>query len=117
MDQGSNLNLRVFRRNNKGLILLWSGSQLDTRHKNVNAYLVDSDGVERPLITTKFVPDNPEKFNNDVEGLVISHSQNSLDPSKTYNIRMIFGCSDESFTMASSLTGTRGGVGPDGTGP
>jgi hypothetical protein len=97
MDQGSNLNLRVFRRNNKGLILLWNGSHVEQRYKNVHAYLVGSDGVERPL--SRFVPDNPEKFNGDVEGLVIAHLQNSMDPVKSYDIRLIFGGKDDSFVM------------------
>ena len=99
MDQGSNLNLRVFRRNNKGLILLWNGAHVEQRFRNVKAYLVGSDDVERPLVTTKFVPDNPEKFSEDVDGLVIAHLANSLDPVKSYNIRLIFGTADDSFTI------------------
>ena len=99
MDQGSNLNLRVFRRNNKGLILLWNGSHVEQRYRNVRAYLVGSDEVERPLVTSKFVPDNPEKFNEDVAGLVIAHLANSMDPVKSYNIRLIFGTAEDSFTL------------------
>jgi hypothetical protein len=85
-------NLRVFRRNAKNIIIIWNNAQMEEKyHRCAGVFLVGDDGVERPLISNKFVPDNPEKFSNDVDGMIVSHSSNSLDPSKIYNIRVMFG--------------------------
>jgi len=91
-----NINLRVFRRNNKNIIILWNNGLLEEKYlKNINVYLVGSDGVESPLSFDRFIPDDPSKFSKDIDGVIISHSVNNLKIEKVYNIRIIFGNKDD----------------------
>ena len=91
-----NINLRVFRRNNKNIIILWNNYNLEERYlKSITAYLVGSDEIETPLAFDRFVPDDPSKFSKDIDGIVIPHSINSLQVEKIYNIRIMFGKGDD----------------------
>jgi hypothetical protein len=97
-----NLNFRVFRRNGKNLILLWSQSQLtDEQREEISAHVVDPDGMGegRELKFSKFVPDNPEKFAPDVGGIVIAHSVNGLNPSESCTVRVVIGMGEDSIEM------------------
>jgi hypothetical protein len=91
-----NCNLRIFRRNAKNLIFLWNAGSLPDAAKDVvSAFLVDEDGNEGPLKFSKFVPDNPSKFQGDVDGIVIAHDQNKMDAESAYTVRIIIGDGDE----------------------
>jgi hypothetical protein len=101
-----NLNFRVFRRNGKNLILLWSQSQLtDEQREEISARVVDPNGLGdgRELKFSKFVPDNPEKFAPDVGGIVIAHSTNGLNPSEPYTVLVVIGAGDESIEMVKDV--------------
>jgi hypothetical protein len=89
----SNINFRVFRRNNKNLILLWSSNMLSEDQKNsIKAFLTGEEGQpDRELLWKKFVPDNPEKFAADVDGMVVAHSSNGMDPAQACKIKVVFG--------------------------
>lgn len=91
-----NINFRIFRRNNKNLILLWNSEALTPKQKdNLVVLEMGESETERPLSYKRFVPDNPEKFADDVDGVVISHAQNSLDPVKSCVVKLVFGHLDD----------------------
>jgi hypothetical protein len=99
----SNCNLRIFRRNNKNTILLWDAKQLpDDSRSSVVAFIVDNDS-DAPVIFSKFVPDNPDKFAVGVDGMVISHAANKIDPSKPCTIKVLFGEGDDSFEITKTV--------------
>lgn len=97
------LNFRVFRRNAKNLILLWSSGHLTEDQKSiVTAFLVDPlDGMSdgRELKWSKFVPDNPEKFTQDVCGIVIQHSTNAIDSAKSCAIKVMLGHGEDAIEL------------------
>lgn len=100
----ASIGLRIFRRNSKGIILLFNKAILPDKCKDsVCAFLVDVDGNEGPLTFTPFIPDAPEKFAAGVSGIVINHIQNKIDPSKPCTIKLIFGEDDESFEVVKSI--------------
>ena len=83
--------IRVFRRNLMKLIIVWERSQLDPAFVDpVIASIVDAEGKETLLTYSKFVPDNPEKFTRDIDGVVISQPRNKLDPNVGYKVKMAF---------------------------
>ena len=86
-----NLNLRVFRRNPKNIIIVWNPAGLEipsTKPAVVSAI----DGNQEVLLAwSKFIPDAPEKFPRGTEGVIISHVNNSLDPNRAYKIKLSFG--------------------------
>jgi len=84
------LNLRVFRRNAKNLIFLWSPTGLPGNQK-VSAFIVEEGKADKPLQFGKFVPEQPEKFSKDVDGIVISHQENGMDAGRQYSIKLSFG--------------------------
>lgn len=99
----SNINFRVFRRNTKNLILLWSAASLpDDSRPSVAAFIIDGDS-DRPLSFSKFVPDNIEKFSGDVDGIVISHASNKIDPTKSCTVKVLFGEGDDSFEVTKTV--------------
>ena len=86
-----NLNLRVFRRNVKNLIVLWSSRNLtDDQRENTRVYAVEANAY-RELTWRPFVPDNPDKFAPDVVGVVIGHSGNKLDSAEPCTVRFMLG--------------------------
>jgi hypothetical protein len=96
-----NLNFRVFRRNGKNLILLWSQSQLSDEQKtNISAFIVDDGSMAegKELVWSNFKPDNPEKFAQDVGGIVIPHT-----PARPCTIRVVIGYGDESLEMVKEV--------------
>lgn len=94
----SNINFRVFRRNNKNLILLWNNGTLpDTCRETVSAFIDREEGG--PLKFSRFVPESPDKFAKDVDGIVIPHSGNDMDPSKGYEIHVVFGEGDDAMEV------------------
>ena len=68
----------------------------DDCREALSAFLVDEQGNEGPLTFSKFVPDSPEKFSGDVDGIVISHAQNKMDPAKPYTIKVVLGEGEDS---------------------
>ena len=91
----SDISCRVFRRNNKNIIILWNTAQLDVSFiKPVVASVVDLEGKENLLVYSKFTPDSPEKFPKDIDGIVISHNNNNLDPNLGYKIKLAFSNGD-----------------------
>ena len=52
--------------------------------------LVDAEGKETLLAYSKFKPDSPEKFPRGIDGIVISHINNNLDPNSAYKIKLSF---------------------------
>ena len=99
----SNINFRVFRRNNKNLILLWNAASLpDDGRTSIAAFLVDGES-EGPVTFAKFVPENIEKFAKDVDGIVIPHGPNKIDPSKACTIKVLFGEGDDSFEVTKTV--------------
>lgn len=99
-----NINFRVFRRNNKNLILLWNNAQLsDDQKVSLFAYAVDGLSDDRQLEWSKFVPDNPEKFAPDVDGIVIPHIQNKLNPMEKCTVKVVFGTGEESLEMVKDV--------------
>ena len=99
----SNINFRVFRRNNKNLILLWNSASLaDEDRFSVAAFLMDGMD-EGPLTFAKFKPENPEKFSGDVDGIVIPHLANKIDPSKPCTVKVLFGEGDNSFEVLKTV--------------
>lgn len=99
----TSINFRVFRRNAKKLVLIWNGLGIpDNSRGSVSVFLVDGS-IEGPLTWSKFVPDNPEKFSKDVDGLVIPHSQNKIDPTKPCIVKVLFGEGDDSFEIVKEV--------------
>lgn len=99
----ANISFRVFRRNNKNTILLWNSASLPDENKtSVAAFMVDGDR-EGPLSFSKFVPENSEKFAKDVDGIVIPHLSNKIDPSKPCTIKVLFGEGDDSFDVVKTV--------------
>ena len=97
-----NINFRVFRRNNKNLIFLWnSGSIPDSCGGSISVIREDDDGSA--LEFSRFVPENPEKFAEDVDGIVIPHAQNRIDPSKSCSVRVVFGEGEDSFSLSKTV--------------
>lgn len=97
-----NINFRVFRRNNKNLILLWgTGPLIGTQKGSISVSVIDlnTPGGERALRYSRFTPDNPEKFSPDVDGIVISHSLNRMNASEGCTIKVILGEEDESMEL------------------
>jgi hypothetical protein len=90
-----NFGLRVWRRSDSKTILIWNQSLLPDDCREVSNVFVDDDTCRGPLKCSKFVPDNPEKFAKDVDGKVIPHAINGLDPLKLYVMRVVFGVDDE----------------------
>lgn len=87
----NDISCRVFRRNNKNIIILWNTAQLDSSFVDpVIASLVGDDGKESLLVYNKFVPDSPEKFPKDIDGIIISHLNNNLDPNSSYKVKILF---------------------------
>lgn len=87
----SDIGCRVFRRNNKNIIILWNTAQLDSAFVSpVVASILDQDGKESLLAYSTFKPDNPEKFPKDIGGIVISHLNNNLNPESGYKIKLSF---------------------------
>lgn len=100
----NNINFRVFRRNNKNLILLWNHAHLsDNQKENLSAYVTSGLSDDRELEWSKFSPDSPEKFATDVDGMVISHTQNKLNPSETCTVKVVFGIGEESLEMVKDV--------------
>ena len=99
---------RVFRRNNKKIIILWDASQLDSTFTNpVIASVIGVEGKDTPLTYSQFKPDNPEKFSRDIDGIVISHLSNNLDPNKEYKVKLVFhGQEDSCETIQEVLPAT-----------
>lgn len=97
--------VRVFRRNNKNTIIVWNTVQLDTEYnKPVIAALINDIGQEIILTYSKFVPDNPEKFPRGIDGIVISHVNNNLNPTEQYKIKVTFnGENGESFSTEKDI--------------
>jgi hypothetical protein len=100
-----NLNFRVFRRNGKNLILLWSQGQLTEEQRDcVSAHAVDDGmGEGKELKFSRFVPDNPEKFAPDVGGIVVSHAANGLNPTEPCTIRVVLGTGEDSIEMVKEV--------------
>lgn len=99
----TSINFRVFRRNNKNLILLWNPASLpDDGRFSVAAFLMDGQS-EGPLVFSKFKPENPEKFPGGVDGIVIPHGQNKIDPAKACTVKVLFGEGDESFEVTKTV--------------
>ena len=100
----SNINFRIFRRNSKNLILLWNSASLpDDAADSVAVLLVDGGGNEGPLSFSRFTPENPEKFAKDVDGIVIPHGPNKMDPTKSCTVKVIFGDGDEGFEVVKTV--------------
>lgn len=98
-----NISLRIFRRNAKNIIILWQSSALpDDCRDSISAFLVDGDN-EGPVVFTKFKPDNPEKFASGVDGIVIPHLSNKIDPSKPCTIKVMFGEGEDSFDVTKTI--------------
>jgi hypothetical protein len=95
------INFRVFRRNNKNIILLWNAGALpDNCRDSVSVHISRSpslteDGSEMdeyyPVEFSRFLPESPEKFAKDVDGVVISHSKNNIDPTALCVAKVVFG--------------------------
>lgn len=99
----TSINFRVFRRNNKNIILLWNPASLpDDGRFSVAAFLMDGD-AEGPLTFSKFMPDNPEKFPGGVDGIVIPHAPNKIDPAKSCTVKVLFGEGDDSFEVTKTV--------------
>lgn len=99
----ANINFRVFRRNNKNLIFLWNSASLpDDGRFSVAAFLMDGE-VEGPITFSKFKPENPEKFTGDVDGIVIPHIPNKIDPTKACTIKVLFGEGDDCFEVMKTV--------------
>lgn len=99
----TSINFRVFRRNNKNLILLWSPHAMPDDGKfSVAAFLLDGDN-EGPLTFAKFRPESPEKFPGGVDGIVIPHAANKIDPTKPCTVKVLFGEGDDSFEVTKTV--------------
>lgn len=91
---GVNINVRVFRRNLRNLIIVWNTAQLDPSLRQcTSAFILDGipNGKETLLTFSKFVPDTPEKFPKDIDGIIVSHANNNMDPMKPYLVKVVFG--------------------------
>lgn len=100
-----NINFRVFRRNNKNLILLWNNTSLSDDQRSCIAAFEAPGGLEddRELTWSKFVPDNPEKFAPDVDGIVVPHASNRLNPSEACTVKVVLGSGEDSLEMVKEV--------------
>jgi hypothetical protein len=99
----ANLSLRIFRRNLKKIILIWSANALPDSCRDSIAVFVMDDEHKGPIAFSKFVPDSPEKFSKDVDGIVILHAPNKIDPAKPCTIKILFGEGEESFEIVKDI--------------
>ena len=74
----------------------------DENRFSVAAFLVDGE-EDRALEFTNFKPDSPEKFSPGVAGIVIPHSPNKIDPTKSCTIKVLFGEGDDSLEVAKTV--------------
>ncbi len=87
----NDIGCRVFRRNNKNIIILWDAALLAPEFVDSPTATVIEDGGREILLTySKFRPDNPEKFSKHIAGIVVSHINNNLDPAAGYKIKLAF---------------------------
>jgi hypothetical protein len=109
-----NLNLRIFRRNPKNIIIIWNSAHLTGFFtRPVSAMVIDEAG-DMLLTYSKFVPDAPEKFPKDIDGIVISHSGNNLDANKAYKIKIAFGDRVNGFEIIKEVMPVNSFTIPDG---
>lgn len=81
---------RVFRRNQKNIIILWDSEQLKEEQKNnISVELLSEDN--RKLFFIPFVNQKPEKIKSTTQGILINQVENNLDPTKDYDIKIILG--------------------------
>jgi hypothetical protein len=70
----NNINLRVFRRNSKNIILLWDNNRLT---EDTKIFLLPE---KKELFWKAFVPLNRNKFQREVQGVVIPQKENNISP-------------------------------------
>jgi len=97
------INFRVFRRNSRNLILLWSeGGMSESQKESIRVYIhqiSDTEESSREVFFRKFAPDNPEKFTKDVSGIVVPHAENKIDPKSRCMVRVVFGSGDDAIEI------------------
>ena len=87
--------LRVFRRNLKNIIIVWDSEHLDDSLKKCVSIMVMHESAEPAALDfSKFLPDAPEKFSQYIDGVVIPHLVNNLDPLEQYTLKLTFGDKD-----------------------
>jgi len=88
-----NTRFRVFRRNQKNIVLIWETEGLTPDQMgNVQVNLIlDNDELLHDLKFTIFVPLKKEKFKNEVTGVIINHRDNNLDTTKSYTFEIVLG--------------------------
>ena len=84
---------RVFRRNNKNLIIIWEAKELSKDQKE--SIKVDIEDEEDESISdisfSQFIPENKEKFKDDTQGIIVDQGANNIDPEKQYTVRVVLG--------------------------
>lgn len=90
-----NVNIRIFRRNKKNLIVIWNKDQLKEEHNDFISVDLMKDDKISPLSFEKFIPFDKNKFSKETDGIIISHEENNLDSAKQYEIRVVLGRNDK----------------------
>jgi len=86
----SDISLRVFRRNNKKLIILWDKDSLPhDDYTELQIFLVDEKG-KIPLHYQEFISHDTEKFQENITGVIISHQENDLPPDADLLLEFVF---------------------------
>ena len=98
-----NLNLRVFRRNKKNIILIWNSESLKKDQLDSVSLEMETNGVFGPVEFQKFAAHNEAKFTRGVEGVVINQETSKLDPLRFYNFKVTLGSTNKIFKLISVL--------------
>jgi len=85
------LNLRVFRRNKRNIILIWNSENLSKEQCDSVAVEIEDAEKFKNVTFTSFTPHDSDKFSKKVNGVVINQVDNNLDVNRFYNIKVMFG--------------------------
>ena len=97
------LNLRVFRRNKRNIILIWNSEALIKEQLDNIAVEIEEGGIFKPLKFSTFSPHDINKFTKQVCGIVINQVDNALDVNRFCNIKVILGKENRASKLISVL--------------
>lgn len=97
------INLRVFRRNRKGSIIIWDIPKLPFVNGKVSSVFIN-DSPEQAVFDV-FKPGTPYKFLTEVGGISIPHFDNHIKESEGYKVKIVF---EEGFYVYKSIFSSYG---------
>ena len=89
-------NPRTYRRNRSKLIIVWDAIGVET-DKNIE---VVDDSIGEHLFFNSFIPARPERFSNNIRGVVIDQEDNGLDAADEITVRITIKDISQTFTKS-----------------